>query len=307
MFDVMNLLEDRLRHANSAVVLAAVRLFLLITLPHADVHQQVYERIKTPLLTLAASCAATPEVSYVVWGHLHHLVLRAPVLFANEFKQFFCRANDSFSVKAFKLEMLTVVADNSNTYDIVTELSEYVMDVDAKVATRAVRAIGDIALEASDVAGIVDRLLQFLETGTDYVVSEALIVVKDLLRRFPERADDCILAVSNVPAGGVTEPAGRAAYVFILGEYGQILPEAPYALETLLEEFAEEESPAVRLELLTAAMKLFVTRPAECQRMLGAALSQGVADTHQDVRAGPSLALQQAPGSGLLALENSVS
>lgn len=84
---------------------------------------------------------------------------------------------------------------------------------------------------------------QFLETGTDYVVSEALIVVKDLLRRFPERADDCILAVSNVPAGGVSEPAGRAAYVFILGEYGQILPEAPYAIETMLEEFAEEESP----------------------------------------------------------------
>lgn len=92
-----------------------------------------------------------------------------------------------------------------------------------------------------------DRMsAQFLETGTDYVVSEALIVVKDLLRRFPERADDCILAVSNVPAGGVGEPAGRAAYVFILGEYGHILPEAPYALETMLEEFAEEESPQAR-------------------------------------------------------------
>lgn len=76
---------------------------------------QVYERIKTPLLTLAASCAATPEVSYAVWGHLHLLVLRAPVLFSNEYKQFFCRASDSFAVKALKLEMLTVVADNNNT------------------------------------------------------------------------------------------------------------------------------------------------------------------------------------------------
>ena len=40
MFDIMNLLEDRLRHNNSAVVLAATRLFLNITLTHADVHQQ---------------------------------------------------------------------------------------------------------------------------------------------------------------------------------------------------------------------------------------------------------------------------
>lgn len=69
--------------------------------------------------------------------------------------------------------------------------------------------------------------------------------MKDLLRRFPGRADDCILAVSSVPAGGVSEPAGRAAYVFILGEYGHILPEAPYALEAMLEEFSEEESPLV--------------------------------------------------------------
>lgn len=154
MFDIMNLLEDRLRHNSSAVVLATVRLFLLITLPHADVHQQaperrhpppgaagakpppirsltsppapspsllpckskqVYERIKTPLLTLAASCAATPEVSYAVWGHLHLLVLRAPILFSGDYKQFFCRASDSFAVKALKLEMLTVVADNNNT------------------------------------------------------------------------------------------------------------------------------------------------------------------------------------------------
>lgn len=158
MFDIMNLLEDRLRHNNSAVVLGAVRLFLLITLPHADVHQQaraerlptgslshphvpaltsdlasvshpmwlqVYERIKTPLLTLAASCAATPEVSYAVWGHLHLLVLRAPVLFSNDYKQFFCRASDSFAVKALKLEMLTVVADNNNTCGSVCSLNGY--------------------------------------------------------------------------------------------------------------------------------------------------------------------------------------
>lgn len=41
IFDIMNLLEDRLQHANGAVVLATIKLFLQLTLSMTDVHQQV--------------------------------------------------------------------------------------------------------------------------------------------------------------------------------------------------------------------------------------------------------------------------
>lgn len=41
IFDIMNLLEDRLQHANGAVVLATIKLFLQLTLDMTDVHQQV--------------------------------------------------------------------------------------------------------------------------------------------------------------------------------------------------------------------------------------------------------------------------
>lgn len=40
-FDIMDLLEDRLQHANSAVVLATVKVFLHLTMAMPDVHQQV--------------------------------------------------------------------------------------------------------------------------------------------------------------------------------------------------------------------------------------------------------------------------
>ena len=76
-FDIMNALEDRLQHGNSAVVLAAVKVFLRATLSMADVHQQVFERLKAPLLTLAAAGSAEP--AYAVWAHLHLLVTRAPL------------------------------------------------------------------------------------------------------------------------------------------------------------------------------------------------------------------------------------
>lgn len=40
VFDIMNLLDDRLSHSNSAVVMAAVKLFLQITLSMPATHQQ---------------------------------------------------------------------------------------------------------------------------------------------------------------------------------------------------------------------------------------------------------------------------
>lgn len=41
IFDIMNLLEDRLQHANGAVVLGTTKVFLHMTLSMTDVHQQV--------------------------------------------------------------------------------------------------------------------------------------------------------------------------------------------------------------------------------------------------------------------------
>ena len=41
-FDIMNLLEERLKHSNSAVVLAATKVFLNLTQDMPQVHAQVY-------------------------------------------------------------------------------------------------------------------------------------------------------------------------------------------------------------------------------------------------------------------------
>ena len=57
----------------------------------------------------------------------------------------------------------------------MTELTEYVADVDVTLAREAIRAVGQIALESNDVNAIVDRLLQFLEMDTDYVTAETLV------------------------------------------------------------------------------------------------------------------------------------
>ncbi|KAM3331189.1 hypothetical protein ACQJBY_027302 [Aegilops geniculata] len=244
IFDIMNLLEDRLQHANGAVVLATIKVFLHLTMSMTDVHQQVYERIKAPLLTLFS------DPSYV---------------------------------KKLKLEMLTAIANESNTYEIVTELCEYAGNVDVPIARESIRAVGKIALQQYDVNAIVDRLLQFLEMDKDYVTAETLVLVKDLLRKYPQWSHDCIAVVGNISSQNIQEPKGKAALIWMLGEYSQDMHDAPYVLENLVDNWDEEQSPEVRLHLLTAVMKCFFKRPPETQKALGATLAAGLADTHQDV------------------------
>ncbi|KAJ0089953.1 hypothetical protein Patl1_12876 [Pistacia atlantica] len=281
IFDIMNLLEDRLQHANGAVVLATVKVFLHLTLSMTDVHQQVYERIKAPLLTLVSS--GSPEQSYAVLSHLHLLVMRAPFIFASDYKHFYCQYNEPSYVKKLKLEMLTAVANESNTYEIVTELCEYAANVDITIARESIRAVGKIALQQYDVNAIVDRLLQFLEMEKDYVTAEALVLVKDLLRKYPQWSHDCIAVVGSISTQNVQEPKAKAALIWMLGEYSQDMHDAPYILESLIENWDEEHSAEVRLQLLTAVMKCFFKRPPETQNALGAALAAGLADFHQDV------------------------
>lgn len=57
----------------------------------------------------------------------------------------------------------------------MTELCEYVANVDIAIARESIRAVGKIALQQYDVNAIVDRLLQFLEMEKDYVTAETLV------------------------------------------------------------------------------------------------------------------------------------
>lgn len=66
---------------------------------------------------------------------------------AQAYTTFFCRQNEPSYVRSLKLEVLVAVADAENAHAIVTELSEYVGDIDEQLAREAVRAVGRIALD----------------------------------------------------------------------------------------------------------------------------------------------------------------
>ena len=58
-FDIMNLLEDRLKHASSSVLLGAVKVFLNLTKDNEMLSKDVHERLAAPLITIMASAGTT--------------------------------------------------------------------------------------------------------------------------------------------------------------------------------------------------------------------------------------------------------
>ncbi|GIL71417.1 hypothetical protein Vretimale_2716 [Volvox reticuliferus] len=282
VYDMLNALEDRMGHVNSAVVMATIKVFLHLTINMTATHQQVLERIREPLKTLISRDDA--PTAYAALSHVLLLAQRAPMIFENDAVAFFCRTHDPWFVKKLKLEILAAIASTSNVYDIVTELTEYARDISPTMAREAVRAVGRIALAVSDSGGIVERLLMFLDGGSEHLIAEALVQLKDVLRRYPDVAHVCVGGLGDLAVhANITEPAARAAFMWILGQFGGLVHEAPYLLEPFVDGFASEDS-SVRLAVLTAAAQLFFRRPAEMKPILGAALSAGIADSHADVR-----------------------
>jgi hypothetical protein len=67
----------------------------------------------------------------------------------------------------------------------------------------------------------------------------------------------------------LTEVESKSAYVWILGEFGEQLPLAPYIIERMVKANAEEPSTQVGISLLTTLVKLFFSRPVEVKKQLG--------------------------------------
>jgi len=76
----------------------------------------------------------------------------------------------------------------------------------------------------------------------------------------------------------VQEPTGKASIIYLIGECGEIIQEAPYALEKLIDGYDDLKDVTVKHQLLNATLKLFFLRPPEVQRMLGRLLHKATDD-----------------------------
>lgn len=276
--NIVERVTPRLQHANCAVVLSAVKMILqqmeLIT--STDVVRNLCKKMAPPLVTLLS---AEPEIQYVALRNINLIVQRRPTILAHEIKVFFCKYNDPIYVKMEKLEIMIKLASDRNIDQVLLEFKEYATEVDVDFVRKAVRAIGRCAIKLERAAErCITVLLELIKIKVNYVVQEAIIVIKDIFRRYPNTYES-IIATLCESLDTLDEPEAKASMIWIIGEYAERIDNADELLESFLESFPEEPAH-VQLQLLTATVKLFLKKPTEGpQQMIQVVLNNATVET----------------------------
>ncbi|CAJ0828336.1 12483_t:CDS:10 [Entrophospora sp. SA101] len=243
------------QHANASVVLSAIKM-------------------APPLVTLLSSA---PEVQYVALRNINLILQKQPDILQNEIRVFFCKYNDPPYIKLEKLEIMIKLASEKNVDQLLSELKEYASEVDVDIVRKSVRVIGQCAIKIDETSErCVNVLLDLINTRVNYVVQEAIVVIKDIFRKYPHKYEGIIPTLcENLDA--LDEPEAKASLIWIIGEYAEKIENAHDLILTFLDTFRDESSQ-VQLQLVTATIKLFLkkpqTTPDTVQKMLQLATKQ---------------------------------
>ena len=276
---VVERVTPRLQHANCAVVLSSVKV-VLKQLPllsgNTELLGSLRKKLAPPLVTLLSS---EPEIQYVALRNLSLIIQRYPSILGSEVKVFFCKYNDPLYVKMEKLEILVRLASERNVDALLLEWREYATEVDVDFVRKSVRCVGRAAIALEGAAErCVNVLLELIQTKVNYVVQEAVVVIRDIFRRYPGRYEGVIGTLCEC-LDTLDEPEAKASMIWIVGEYAERIDNAEELLSMFAETF-DEEAQGVQLALLTACVKLFLKRPEPGpQALIQGLLSRATTET----------------------------
>jgi AP-1 complex subunit beta-1 len=274
---IIERVSPRLQHANSAVVMSAVKVILkyMDSVSNQETLRSLTRKLAPPLVTLLNS---EPELQYVALRNINLIVQKNARILEHEIKVFFCKYNDPIYVKMEKLEIIIRLASDRNIDQVLLEFKEYATEVDVDFVRRAVRAIGRCAIKLERAAErCINVLLDLIQTKVSYVVQEAVVVIKDIFRKYPNRYESIIATLCD-NLEDLDEPEAKASMVWIIGEYAERIDNADELLESFLETF-HEETAQVQLQLLTATVKLFLKQPDTTQDMVQRVLTMATEDS----------------------------
>ncbi|KAL8695348.1 MAG: hypothetical protein Q9218_000107 [Villophora microphyllina] len=253
--------SPQFQHVNPSVVLAAIKVvFLHMKFINPEIARSYLKKMAPPLVTLIAS---PPEVQYVALRNIDLLLQKQPDILSKELRVFFCKYDDPSYIKFQKLEIMVRIANDKNVDQLLAELKEYALEVDMDIVKRAVKAIGQVAIKIeSGSEKCVNTLLDLINTKVNYVVQEAIVVIKDIFRKYP--GYEGIIPTLCKCIDELDEPNARGSLIWIVGEYAEKISNAGDILAGFVEGFMEEFTQT-QLQILTAVVKFFLKKPDQPQ------------------------------------------
>lgn len=112
--------------------------------------------------------------------------------------------------------------------------------MDVEFVRKSVRTIGRLAIKITPSADLcITVLLALVKTKVTYVVQEAIVVIKDIFRRYPNQYEGIIGTLcENLDA--LDTPDAKAAMIWIVGQYADRIENSDELLEDFLFTFLEE-------------------------------------------------------------------
>lgn len=264
---IIDQLLPSLQNANSAVVLGTLKVIVYLTNYVPDVLDAIpqLDRKIGPALVILLSKPA--EIQYLALRNCILLLQSRQHLLNLDVKTFFCKYNDPIYVKSTKLEIIYLLANRDNIHTVLHEFKECAYEIDIQVVCKAVRAIGKLAIKLPEAADpCMELLLELISTRVSYIVQESAIVIRNILRRYPNRYEGTISALCD-NLDTLDEPEAKTAMIWIIGQYADRIDKSHILLRQFLDSFTDEPV-SVQLALLTAVVKLFILRPTKGQDLV---------------------------------------
>uniref|UniRef100_A0A3P8YYY2 AP complex subunit beta n=1 Tax=Esox lucius TaxID=8010 RepID=A0A3P8YYY2_ESOLU len=236
LFDILSLLDPALLSHHVPIMAATLRLFLSLCSMLPAVCVSALERARGPLLAAAGS--SSRELRYAALCHIQLLLRSEPGLMGEHYKRFYCGYAEPPYIKQSKIQVLVELVNDDNVAVVLDELKGYCTDVNTETSQAAINAIA------------------------------VLQTLRDLVWVSPQYGDAVCSALEKWE-DQLQDTQGRGALLWLLGVYGDRLSGAPYILEDFIDGVRSEVSAEVKTELLTATLRVFLSRPAETQDMMG--------------------------------------
>ncbi|SGZ55234.1 CIC11C00000003549 [Sungouiella intermedia] len=251
-----------LKHENSAVVLNATKVIVYLS-NYIRNPEHVFPSLAKRLGSSLVSLLYKPyEVQFLVLRNVILILLGKRYLLDVEVEQFFWKFDDPVYVKDTKLEIIYLLADESNVGVVFGELEEYATEVDVHMARKAIRAFGNLAVKLEVAASqCVEILIDLISHDIPYVVQEVAIVLKNILRKYPGMFDYAIPKIA-LHYELMDEPDAKVAICWIIGQYSEKLPIAEQALNYFVQTFSEVPTE-VQYAIITAVVKFYIELPVK--------------------------------------------
>ncbi|KAJ1660034.1 AP-3 complex subunit beta [Dispira simplex] len=243
-----------LQSDNSAVVMAVVAALYHIA-PHTELR-----RVVKPLIRLLHHGS---ELEYAVLTHIAIVSAKRPDLFEDSIQHFYIRPADPPYVWELKIQILNTVVSNNNYRSLLREIQQYLRSDQPCLVQLATQTLALCVLKLPQQCGSIGlRGLVTLSRHPEHpdLVAQATVMLRILVQRgavATTQLEKLLISLLSLLTGD-TAPLARANIYWLIGEYGDKIPDYTHDVLRMAARTFGSETTEVKLAVVAMAAKLAV-------------------------------------------------